>query len=57
MASGNQLRCKVCRATKVVKNGRITTQGGQRQRYKCQKCGATFYAPKARGSKQDAGGR
>ena len=43
----NQPECKFCKSNKVGKNGFVRTRYGRVQRWKCKKCGRTFYIEKA----------
>jgi len=38
------MRCPRCKSKHIVKIGTIVTRKGKKQRFKCQKCGTTFYA-------------
>lgn len=38
------MKCPECNSTTVVRIGFIVTKSGKKQRYKCNKCGRTFYA-------------
>ncbi len=40
------MNCPECRSNKVVRMGFIVTRNGKKQRYRCNKCGRTFYVNK-----------
>ncbi len=35
--------CEFCKASRIVRIGKIPTVTGKKQRFQCRECGRTFY--------------